>query len=75
MTDKPEMQNVDKPNEFFVKLKIRGKMTARISAENIDDARDKAEKLADELFEDAGYIDLDEIDDLTVYSVSAAPRT
>ena len=76
MTDTPnpaDFSTDEKPTEYNVTISVTGYVWVTINAENLEQAKDAAEKMADKIAEDAGGIDLDEVEDAWVNCVWKPP--
>lgn len=63
----PDDFSVDeKPREYRATLRVEGSMTLHIKADSKEEARQKAEDMADKISSDADEADLDEVDDVSV---------
>jgi len=76
MTDTPnpaDFSTDEKPTEYNVTISVTGYVWVTINAENLEQAKDAAEKMADKMAEDVFEIDLDEVEDVRVDYVWQPP--
>jgi hypothetical protein len=69
MTDKPnpaDFSVAERPREYEVRIAIEGEMILTVQADDLDDAKSQAEKLAERIAEGDEDADLDEIFDVRV---------
>lgn len=76
MTDHPNPADFsvdERPREYDVEIRIEGTMRKKIMADSLEEARDKAELLADAIAEDAEPADIDYVYDVSVEDCRKSP--